>query len=48
MDILEKSTGGGGGQPEFMSTHPKPANRKAYIEQILAERFPTGLPPGLR
>ena len=48
MDILEKSTGGAGGQPEFMSTHPKPANRKAYIKQILDERFPGGLPPGLR
>ena len=34
MDVLEKSSGGGGG-PEFMSTHPRPANRKAYIEKIL-------------
>ena len=48
MDILEKSTGGAGGPPEFMSTHPKPANRKEYIEKIIAERFPGGLPPGLR
>ncbi|MEM7457547.1 MAG: M48 family metalloprotease [Planctomycetota bacterium] len=47
MDILEE-TSGGGGQPEFMSTHPRPANRKSHIEQIVAEKFPNGLPPGLR
>ena len=47
MDILERATGGGG-QPEFMSTHPKPANRKEYIQRILDEKFPGGLPPGLR
>ena len=35
MDVLEKSAGGGAG-PEFMSTHPRPANRKKYIEEILA------------
>lgn len=34
MDILEESSGGGGG-PEFMSTHPRPANRKEYIKKIL-------------
>jgi predicted Zn-dependent protease len=34
MDILEKSSGGAGG-PEFMSTHPRPANRKEYIQKIL-------------
>ena len=47
MDVLEKSTGGAG-PPEFMSTHPRPANRKKYIEEIIAERFPNGLPGGLR
>jgi predicted Zn-dependent protease len=36
MDILEKSAGGGGG-PEFMSTHPRPANRKEYIKGILSK-----------
>lgn len=35
MHILERS--GGGGQPEFMSTHPKPENRIAYIEQVIRE-----------
>lgn len=36
MDILEKSSGGRSG-PEFMSTHPRPANRKEYIKGILDE-----------
>ena len=47
MDVLEKSAGGGG-TPEFMSTHPRPANRKQYIQDIIAERFPNGMPGGLR
>ena len=34
MDILDESAAGGG-PPEMMSTHPKPANRKAYIKEIL-------------
>ncbi|RIK81100.1 MAG: peptidase M48 Ste24p [Planctomycetota bacterium] len=51
MKILEEASGGGG-QPEFLSTHPKPANRIAYIEQVIEEvtaaQFPEGLPPDLR
>ena len=46
MDVLEKTSGGGGG-PEFMSTHPRPANRREYIQSIIQEKFPNGLPPGL-
>lgn len=42
MDVLEQSAGGAGG-PEFMSTHPRPANRKEYIKKILAD-----LPPEFR
>jgi predicted Zn-dependent protease len=34
MDILEDA-GGAGGTPEFLSTHPRPKNRKAHIEQVL-------------
>lgn len=34
MDILDESAAGGG-PPEMMSTHPKPANRKAYVKEIL-------------
>ncbi len=47
MDILEKSSGGGG-PPEMMSTHPKPANRKAYIKRVIDQEFPDGVPPGLK
>ena len=46
MDILEKSSGGQG-PPEMMSTHPKPANRKKYIQDVLNSEFPNGLPDGL-
>lgn len=48
MKILDKASGGAGGPPEFMSTHPKPANRIEYIKQVIQEEFPNGLPPGLR
>jgi predicted Zn-dependent protease len=47
MDVLEASSGGGA-PPEFMSTHPRPANRKAYIAAIIAEKFPDGVPTGLQ
>ncbi len=51
MDILAEA-GGGGGAPEFLSTHPKPANRKEYIDQVIkqvvSEEFPNGLPPNLQ
>ena len=46
MDVLE-ATSGGGGSPEFMSTHPRPANRREYIQSIIQEKFPNGLPGGL-
>ncbi len=47
MDILEQASGGASGQPEFMSTHPRPANRREYIRGIIAERFPQGIPDDL-
>lgn len=47
MDVLESSAGSGG-PPEFLSTHPKPANRREYIERIIKEKFPDGVPNGLR
>lgn len=40
MDVLEKSSGGS--TPEFMSSHPRPANRKVYIEELIKE-----LPPNV-
>jgi predicted Zn-dependent protease len=47
MKVL-KAAGGGGGQPEFFSTHPNPGNRIARIEEEIARQFPEGLPPGLK
>lgn len=47
MDILEKASGGAGAGPEFMSTHPKPANRREYIRGIIEELFPEGIPRDL-
>ncbi len=46
MEILDR-TGGGGRQPEILSTHPKPANRKKYIEEVIQKAFPQGVPDGL-
>ena len=45
MDILAES--GGEGPPEMMSTHPKPTNRKAYIQDVIERVYPKGLPSGL-
>jgi predicted Zn-dependent protease len=47
MQILDEASGGRGGPPEFLSTHPKPANRVEYIKQVIAEEFPNGVPKGL-
>lgn len=46
MQILAQA-GGGGGQPEFFSTHPNPENRIAEIEQAIREEFPEGVPQNL-
>lgn len=47
MEVLDQATGGQA-PPEFLSTHPKPANRVAYIKRVLQEEFPDGVPSGLR
>lgn len=47
MEILDDASGGRGGPPEFLSTHPKPANRVEYIKKVIAEEFPDGVPQGL-
>ncbi|MCA9235516.1 MAG: M48 family metallopeptidase [Planctomycetales bacterium] len=48
MEVLKKATGGGGGPPEFMSTHPSPENREEKIEEAIAKYYPNGIPAGLR
>ena len=47
MDVLESASPGASG-PEFMSTHPRPANRSDYIRQIIGEYFTEGQLVGLR
>jgi predicted Zn-dependent protease len=38
MEVLARS--GGEGPPEFFSTHPKPANREAYLNELIDKEFP--------
>jgi len=47
MQILEQSAGGAR-QPEFFSTHPNPANRITNLQAAIQQRFPQGVPEGLR
>lgn len=47
MQTLERAASGQS-PPEFLSTHPKPANRIAYIQHVIHEAFPNGVPEGLR
>jgi predicted Zn-dependent protease len=46
MEILAEA-GGGGGQPEFFSTHPNPDRRVERIQAAIQEEFPNGVPEGL-
>jgi predicted Zn-dependent protease len=47
MEILDRVSAGHT-PPEFLSTHPKPANRIAYINHVLETEFPNGVPDGLQ
>jgi beta-barrel assembly-enhancing protease len=47
MEVL-KQAAAGGRQPEFFATHPNPENRISRIKGFIAERFPNGVPSGLR
>jgi predicted Zn-dependent protease len=46
MDILEQSSGGSR-QPEFMSTHPNPGNRREMITKAIETKYPNGVPEDL-
>lgn len=46
MTILQRA-GGGQGQPEFMSSHPDPGNRRQVIQEAIDRRFPGGVPATL-
>lgn len=47
MEVLQQASSGGGGKPEFMSTHPDPGRRIEVIEAKIRQFWPDGLPPGL-
>lgn len=40
MQILEKASGGSGGTPEFLSTHPFPSTRIKELTEIIKQKFP--------
>lgn len=46
MEILEEASPGGR-QPEFLSSHPNPGNRRERIAALIAKEFPNGVPAGL-
>ena len=47
MKILNSARGGAGGQPEFFSTHPNPANRIEKLIAIIEAEYPNGIPSNL-
>jgi len=50
MKVLDKASGGGnaGRGPDFTSTHPSPGNRIERLNALIAEKFPKGVPDGLK
>ena len=46
MKILKEASGGGG-QPEFMQTHPLPETRLADIQEQIKKNYPDGVPENL-
>jgi predicted Zn-dependent protease len=46
MRILAEASGPSG-QPEFMSTHPDPGNRREVITEAIQRNFPNGVPGNL-
>lgn len=47
MEVLDRASRGQT-PPEFLSTHPKPANRVKYIKDVINTEFPEGLPDDLK
>jgi len=46
MRILEESSGSDR-EPEFMSSHPNPGNRRGIIQRAIENRYPSGVPETL-
>lgn len=40
MEILREASGGGGGQPEWLSTHPASDTRISNLEEMITEDYP--------
>ncbi len=47
LENLQESAGKGP-LPEYLMTHPRPADRRKYVDQIVQEKFPGGLPANLQ
>lgn len=46
MRILKEASGGSN-RPEFLSTHPDPGNRAEKLQELIAAKFPNGVPSEL-
>lgn len=48
MKILDEASSGSPRGPDFLQTHPAPANRIPLIQQEIKREFPGGVPAGLQ
>ncbi len=48
MQVLDKASSGSSNGPDFLKTHPAPANRIPLIKQEIEREFPSGVPGGLQ
>lgn len=48
LEILNSAKDGAGEQPEFLSTHPNPANRIEQLTAMIKNEYPNGIPAQLQ
>ena len=48
MEVLAEASAGQSRPPEFFSTHPNPERRVERIKAAIEEKFPDGVPGGLK
>ncbi len=46
MEALQKASGGGGGGPEFLATHPYPETRINHLNELVRKEYPGYDQPG--
>jgi predicted Zn-dependent protease len=46
MEVIRRASGGGGA-PEFLSTHPNPGNRIEYLNERIEKRYPDAAQSGI-